>query len=85
MANYRVKTIRGPNMVDPQCERLQSADGSKWATGRNVKCETSEPGRFGVVKVWTLKARNSQGKVVSHFTGMSRAAAMRWCRLDGED
>jgi hypothetical protein len=68
---------RGANMIAAYPERMTSADGTRWALGRNVKAETSVPGIYTGVQVWTLKERRD-GKAVTVETGRSIETARRW-------
>jgi hypothetical protein len=76
---YTVKTARAPSAVNAHPERLESADGSRWATGRTVKKPIGnrcwEP-----VRVWTLKTRDAAGKAVVRDTYVTREAAEAWVR-----
>jgi hypothetical protein len=60
--NYRVGTNRGGNMMDPQPQRMENADGTRSALGRTVKGENAQPGVYNPVQVWTLKERRREGQ-----------------------
>jgi hypothetical protein len=77
MSRIKVTTRRGANMVAANPQRLTSDDGSRWATGRHVKGETSEPGIYRAVEVWTLKHRVN-GKAVTVKSGVDRESAEKW-------
>ena len=74
-SNYSVSTVRGANMVRANAQRIGSSRDQRWATGRNVKIELSEAGTYGVAEVWTLKERDSRGKVRTVATHMPREDA----------
>ena len=76
--NYRVPTRRGPNNIVASPERLESADGLRWATGRWVKGEGAEPRTYVPVQVWALKMRDESGKAVAVETGRGREQAEAW-------
>ena len=78
MMNYKVPNSRGPNMIVANPQRMASADGTRWATGRSVKGESSIPGCYIPVEVWTLKNRDASGKVVVVDSGVDRATAKAW-------
>ena len=69
---------RGANAVDAQPQRIESANGKRWATGRNVKAETSNPSVFTIVQAWTLKERDASGKAVVVAKVYSRQRAIEW-------
>jgi hypothetical protein len=75
--NWRIGQLRSRNMIEAHPQRLTSADGTRWALGRNVKGETAVAGTFVGVEVWTLKQRVN-GKAVTVDTYRDRAAAERW-------
>lgn len=74
--NIRIPSTRGPNMVEADPQRMESADGSRWACGRNVKVSTGYR-TFGIVQVWTTKRREN-GKVVVVDSGIGRDEAKAW-------
>ena len=76
--NWRLGGIRGANMIEAHPQRLESPDGSRWALGRNVKCQRGY-GVWDAVEVWTLKQR-VDGKAVTVDTGRDKAAAEAWVR-----
>lgn len=83
--NYRLGTLRGANAVEANPQRLQSADGKRWACGRNVKAESMRGrGYYDVVEVWTLKTRDAAGKVVVVDTHRSEEQAREWLGLDND-
>lgn len=65
-------------MFNANPQRLENADGSRWATGRTVKGETSDPHRKQAVEIWTLKCRNAAGKAIVTDTYCSRLEAEEW-------
>jgi hypothetical protein len=67
---------RGPNSLNANPQRIESEDGTRWATGRTVKGETAVPHVYVPVDVWTCKARNEQGKVVVVKTHVGRDEAL---------
>lgn len=75
--NYRVPRSRGANVIDAAPQRLESTDGSRWATGRNVK--RNLPGhRYDAVEVWTLKERDSRGRACIRARHCDRRQAEEW-------
>jgi hypothetical protein len=68
---------RGPNVVDPQPQRMDSVDGGRRALGRNVKRSLPEK-RYDSVQVWTLKGRDAAGAWVVVRRGVSVEAAEEW-------
>lgn len=80
--NYKVSSPRGPNNISANPERIESEDGTRWATGRNVKVSTGYR-TYGAVRVWALKTRDAAGKAVTVETHRDRDAAMAWCGLTG--
>ena len=80
---YRIPRTRGPNVVNANPQRLTSADGTRSALGRNVKC--AGPDRtFTVVEAWTLKERR-EGRWVTVHTHRDRKAAEAWVAPAGEN
>jgi len=76
---YKVSHPRGPNCVAANPERIESADGKRWACGRNVKAESMRGrGYYDVVQVWTTKRRDENNKAVVVDTGLGRDEANRW-------
>lgn len=75
--NYRTPSLRGANAVLADPKRMESADKTKWACGRNVKAESGRPGYYDVVRVWTLKERIN-GKAVTVDTHRTEAEAKAW-------
>ena len=78
MYNWRAGTRRGPNALLAHPQRLESPDGSRWATGRNVKRSLGDH-RFDAVEVWALKERVN-GKAVTVSTHRDKAAAEAWVK-----
>jgi hypothetical protein len=76
--NWRKGGIRAPNMFRADPQRLTSADGTRWATGRTAKGETATRGVKVPVEIWTLKERDEAGRVVVRDTHCSRARAEAW-------
>lgn len=72
--NVKTTSRRGANMIAANPQRLESADGARWATGRNVKGE-SRDGTVNPVESWTLKARDAAGKMIIVARQATRAAA----------
>lgn len=73
---YRTPTARGANMMQANPQRLTSADGSRWATGRTVRGE-APGGGYRPVQVWALKHRVN-GKAVTVRAGVARDEAEAW-------
>lgn len=79
--------MKRATMMNPNPQRLDSADGLRRATGRTVKGESADrPGTYVPVEVWTLKERrdarghrSATGKlvVVSNWQH-TRAEAEAW-------
>jgi hypothetical protein len=61
---------------DVDARRMTSTDGSRWATGRNMKRRLADK-RFDVVQVWTLKAR-LDGRAVTIVHRCDKLAADAW-------
>ena len=76
MYNWRAGSRRGPNALLAHPQRLESPDGLRWATGRNVKRSLGDH-RFDAVEVWALKERVN-GKAVTVETHRDKAAAEAW-------
>jgi len=74
--NWRKGQLRSQNAIEAHPQRLVSANGSRWATGRNVKRSLGD-GRYDAVEVWTLKVR-VDGKAVTVESHVSREAAEAW-------
>lgn len=81
---YKTSHPRGPNAILAHAQRLESADGSRVATGRNVKGEGKKPGTFVAVEVWRLKERRD-GKLVTVNENCDRAEAQAWIDGAGPD
>lgn len=79
---YKIPRSRGANSIIADPDRLESKDGKRWATGRNVKVSIG-PGRYDSVRVYRLKMRNEQSKVVTIAHDMSREDAVKWCSPKG--
>jgi hypothetical protein len=73
--NWRAGS-RGANLIEAHPQRLESADGARWACGRNVKRALADH-RYDAVEIWTLKERR-EGKAVTVDTYRDREAAERW-------
>lgn len=69
---------RGANLIMAYPQRLESADGTRWACGRNVKRSLPDH-RYDSVEVWALKHRVN-GKVVTVDSGVSPEEAQRWVK-----
>jgi hypothetical protein len=78
-SNIKTRTMRSANAVDAQPDRIESADGQRWATGRNVKGETGTPGVFQTVRIYTLKCRGANGRAVTMKTHASETDARAFC------
>lgn len=78
-ANYRTSSPRSANAINANPQRLESEDGTRWATGRNVK-RALPGGRYDGVEVWALKDRDENGKARTVATHRSREAAEAWVR-----
>ena len=76
--NWRIGQARGPNLVAANPQRLESADGQRWATGRNVKRHLADR-RFDAVEVWTLKQR-VDGKAATIERNADRKRAEEWVK-----
>jgi hypothetical protein len=76
--NWRAGTNRGPNLIEAHPQRLESADGTRWALGRNVKVALPDH-RYEGVEVWTLKHR-VDGKAVTVETHRDRDEAETWVK-----
>lgn len=74
--NWRHGGWRSPNLIEAHPQRLTSADGTRWALGRNVKRSLADH-RYDSVEVWTLKHR-VDGKAVTVDTHRDRAQAEAW-------
>lgn len=75
-ANIRTSTLRSANAVEANPHRLTSADGLRSALGRTVKGESSTPGTWVPVEVWTLKERrDGKWQVVRTHCGRKEAEA----------
>jgi hypothetical protein len=83
--NYKVVGLRGANMIAANPQRLESADGTRWACGRNVKGEGKAPRTYVGVEVWSLRCRDEAGKVVVCAEHMDRKAAEEWVSAEGID
>lgn len=77
--NYRTPTMRGPNAINANPQRLESPDGTRWATGRSVKRSIGDH-RFDAVEVWALKQHGPDGRAVTVSTHRSREDAESWIR-----
>lgn len=80
MANtnpIKTRGNRGANAVDAQPQRLTSADGKRWATGRNMK-RSEGGGRYTIVQAWNLKTRDADGKVITVHAHRDIAEARAW-------
>jgi hypothetical protein len=82
--NWRVGQSRGANLIAANPQRLESADGTRWACGRNVKVSTGYRTYDGV-EVWSLRTRNEAGKVIVCAEHMDRKAAEEWVSAEGID
>ena len=72
------KGTRGVNQIVADPQRLESADGKRWATGRNVKRALPDH-CFDGVEVWTLKYRDEDTKKVVVFDSLrDRTTAQAW-------
>ena len=82
--NYRIGHGRGrKNLVAAHPQRLESADGQRWACGRNQKRSLGDR-RYDSVEVWSLRTRdNNTGKVIEVARSMDRKAAEDWVSPDG--
>ncbi len=63
--------------IEPQHQRLDSADGRRWALGRNVKRHLADR-RYDSVEVWTLRYRDKDGKAVTVARHMDGDHAREW-------
>lgn len=73
-SNVKVSTLRAQSNVCPKAiERIESADGMRWATSRAYKVSTGF-GRYDIVVAWTLKQRVN-GKIVTVSMHRSKDAA----------
>ena len=59
---YRVRTLRGANMVEAHPQKMGSTSDKRWATGRYVKRSLPDR-RWEAVMAWTLKMRMEDGSV----------------------
>ena len=75
---YSVRTLRAANLCSAKRERLESADGSRWATSRVVKMQIGG-GIWEPVEMWTLKARVG-GKAVVREQYATQDDAEGWVR-----
>jgi len=67
---------RGANMIAANPQRIESANGIRWACGRNVKRSLANK-RYDSVEVWTLKERVN-GKAIVRAGYCTREQAERW-------
>jgi hypothetical protein len=75
--NWRIGHGRGrKNLIEAHPQRLESADGTRWALGRNVKLSLPDH-RYDAVEVWTLRHR-VDGKVVTVGIHRGKADAEAW-------
>jgi len=75
--NWRIGHGAGRrNLIAANPQRLESADGLRWACGRNVKRSLGNR-RYDGVEVWTLKHRVA-GKVVTVAQHRDRSEAEAW-------
>jgi hypothetical protein len=76
-SNIKVTHNRGPNLIAANPERLESADGSRWALARNYKRRLPDR-RYEGVRVWTLKRRGANGRALELHKTLDRAEAVAW-------
>lgn len=70
--------MRSPNLINGVMqERIDSADGQRWAYSRFYKMMIGRR-RYGSVKAWVLKYYNADGKAIVKATGMDEATARKW-------
>jgi hypothetical protein len=77
-ALYTVRTLRGANAVSHKTvNRIESADGSRWAYSRMRKRSLGNR-TYDIVESWVLKYRDADGKVQTEHGDAYEAHARQW-------
>ena len=62
--SYKVRTVKASPVTSPKAlQRIESADGSRWAYSRARKIQLAN-GTYGIIDSWVCKARIN-GKAVT--------------------
>ena len=77
--NPLIGRLRSGNLIEAHPQRLENKKTGRWACGRYVKRSLPDH-RYDGVEVWTLKYRDSNGKVVVADTGRDKATAEEWVK-----
>jgi hypothetical protein len=81
---YKTASMRGPSVVSQTGagKRITSVDGTRWAVSVNKKRALPDS-KYDVVETWTLKRRDTGGKVVTVATDRCKEYAEKFVNAQG--